>query len=90
MTYYRKRPVIIEAFQLVPDVFPTFVPPWFGKAWRNGTVQAVPNDTITFDIHTLEGVMRANEGDWIIQGVKGEIYPCKHEIFVATYEIVED
>ena len=39
-------------------------------------------------IHTLEGVMRANFGDWIIRGVKGEFYPCKPEIFEATYEPV--
>jgi hypothetical protein len=40
-------------------------------------------------INTLEGEMRANEGDWIIQGVEGEIYPCKPSIFAATYEPVE-
>lgn len=90
MTHYRKPHVIFGAFQLVPDVFPSKVPPWFVAAWRKGTVQAVPNDTITFDVHTPEGVMRANEGDWIIRGIKGEIYPRKNEIFIATYEIVED
>lgn len=40
-------------------------------------------------IGTLEGAMRASPGDWIIQGVKGEIYPCKPDIFEATYESVE-
>ena len=39
-------------------------------------------------IETLEGVMRADPGDWIIQGVKGEVYPCKPDIFTATYEAV--
>ena len=39
-------------------------------------------------IATLEGVMTANPNDWIIQGVKGEIYPCKPDIFQATYEAV--
>ena len=42
-----------------------------------------------FDIHTLEGVMHANRGDWIIQGVKGELDPCKPDIFEATYESAE-
>lgn len=40
------------------------------------------------DIKTLEGTMRADVGDWIIQGVKGELYPCKPDIFAATYEPV--
>ncbi len=42
-----------------------------------------------FEINTLEGTMTANVGDWIIKGVKGEFYPCKPEIFDATYEAVE-
>ena len=41
-------------------------------------------------IHTLEGDMRADPGDWIITGVKGERYPCKPDIFEATYEAVND
>ena len=41
------------------------------------------------DIVTLEGTMRAEVGDWIITGVKGERYPCKPDIFKATYELVE-
>jgi hypothetical protein len=40
----------------------------------------------TLEIETLEGTMRAQPGDWIITGVKGEIYPCKDDIFRATYE----
>lgn len=40
-------------------------------------------------IYTLEGTMTANPGDWIITGVAGERYPCKHEIFIATYEGVD-
>lgn len=39
-------------------------------------------------IHTLEGVMRADKGDWIIKGVNGELYPCKPDIFEKTYEPV--
>lgn len=40
-------------------------------------------------IETLEGIMKANKGDWIIKGVKGELYPCKHDVFNITYEKVE-
>jgi hypothetical protein len=41
-------------------------------------------------IYTLEGEMRCRQGDWIIKGVKGEFYPCKNDIFEATYEAVYD
>ena len=41
---------------------------------------------VAIDIPTLEGTMRANPGDWIITGVKGEKYPCKPDVFAATYE----
>ncbi|HBF2860507.1 TPA: hypothetical protein MJF97_003699, partial [Clostridioides difficile] len=47
------------------------------------------NGHISCDLKTLEGTMRANKGDYIIQGVKGEIYPCKADIFEMTYEKVE-
>lgn len=40
-------------------------------------------------VPTLEGEMRANDGDWIIQGVKGEFYPCKPDVFDASYELVD-
>ena len=45
---------------------------------------------VPVEIVTLEGTMRADPGDWIITGVKGERYPCKPDIFAATYEPVED
>jgi hypothetical protein len=58
---YRKKPVVIEAYQTDTEVV----------------------------IQTLEGTMRAAPGDWIITGVKGEKYPCKPDIFEATYERAE-
>ena len=42
------------------------------------------------EIETLEGVMKADKGDWIIRGVKGELYPCKPDVFEMTYEKVEE
>lgn len=42
------------------------------------------------EIETLEGTMKANKGDWIIKGVKGELYPCKHDVFKETYEEVKE
>lgn len=62
MKKYRKKPVIVEAYQTSETMF----------------------------IPTLEGVMRADPGDYIITGIRGEQYPCKPDIFHATYEPVEE
>ena len=40
-------------------------------------------------IKTLEGTMQANEGDWVIKGIRGELYPCKHDIFMDTYREID-
>lgn len=79
---YRKKPVIIEAFQWMIDV----VPDW----WRNAKGLSVDVASGSVFIPTLEGTHEAKPGDFIIQGVKGEIYPCKADIFALTYESVED
>lgn len=50
----------------------------------------VADDRGVFKIFTLEGTMEASPGDWIIRGVAGEFYPCKPDIFAATYDRVED
>ena len=60
MAQYRKKPVVIEAYQTDKEI----------------------------EIKTLEGTMKADVGDWIITGVKGEKYPCKPDIFEATYDLV--
>ena len=67
------------------------VPGWLAEAVYGGKV--VPHnrgntDYASWDIKTLEGTMSAGPGDWIIRGVKGEIYPCKPDIFWATYDQV--
>ncbi|MBE2985486.1 hypothetical protein CCAL6883_09105 [Campylobacter sp. RM6883] len=95
---YKKKPVVIEAFKLGVDNFPD----WAIEARnKNELITLLPQDyetespfedtshLIMADIHTLEGVMHADNGDYIIKGVKGEIYPCKPDIFEATYEKVE-
>lgn len=74
------------------EPLPAWLPQPLPTVSESGTLSAVPG-SVTRDgecllIATLEGVMRANLGDWIIQGVKGEIYPCKPDIFAATYEEV--
>jgi hypothetical protein len=83
---YRKRPVEIQAIQ------------WTGRntaqicTWVGGKTRDISllGERAALAIHTLEGVMRADVGDWIIRGIKGEFYPCKPDIFEATYEPVDD
>ena len=77
---YRKKPIIIEAFRFMIDE----APDW----WRERSDIAIEVETCTALIPTLEGVMRASPLDFIIRGVKGEIYPCKPDIFEAIYEAV--
>lgn len=81
---YRKKPVVIEAVQ------------WTGRngAAVNGFLSYPASEWRTDGadilIETLEGTMAARPGDYILRGVQGEVYPCKPDIFRATYEAVED
>lgn len=85
---YRKKPVVIEAWQIpAAGEEPTIPPLWLVEAIMRSEVIADQLTRLT-QIKTLEGVMAGNPGDWIIQGVKGELYPCKNDIFKATYEAV--
>lgn len=89
---FRKKPVVIEACQFNTKLP---CPPWLTEAllkpWGNEGSAEIGNvgSQVVLGICTLEGIMEAQVGDWIIQGVKGEIYPCKPDIFAATYEPVE-
>ncbi len=85
---YRKKPVVIEAVEWTGDniqeiqMFMEDNPPGYvGRQFTNV-------DDILM-IHTLEGDMAANKGDFVIRGVQGEYYPCKPDIFKMTYEPVE-
>lgn len=86
---YRKKPVVIEAYQVSQptDDNTRPIPQWLLDAIRAVNVRPFTDGHL--EIYTLEGVMRADIGDWIIRGVKGELYPCKPDIFEATYEAVE-
>lgn len=92
---YRKKPVVIEAVQLTNPISldPKDHPKWFVDAVMNNTITVVRGaftGSVKFaEIKTLEGVMTADVGDYIIQGVKGELYPCKPDIFEKTHEPVE-
>jgi hypothetical protein len=99
---FRKKPITVEAFQwkgvgMIRDVGESF-PPWFKEArkkerlqphWgldKKGRMQLTEH----LEIVTPEGVMVCRFGDWIIQGVQGELYPCRADIFEKTYERVEE
>jgi len=95
---FQKRPVVIQAFKMTPDrrIDQCEWPEWLAKAYnleRNVPGAVFPTnpslDQGTLSIHTLEGDHLVAWGDWIIQGVHGELYPCKPEIFAATYDPVD-
>jgi hypothetical protein len=89
---FRKKPVVIEAAQVTALLASigsrsTAWPAWANEAFDSGVLQ-VGNHSVL--IKTLEGDHTGDLADWIIRGVKGELYPCKPDIFAATYEAVEE
>ena len=85
MPKFRKKPVVIEAIRFMGDNVDDCLD-FIGAPREDGEDLA---DFATIDIDTLEGTMSTNPGDWIIRGVAGEFYPCKPDIFDATYEPVD-
>ena len=83
-----KKPVVIEAMQFVDDDKTILELSDF--AGKTISIDYADPEKPIFKINTLEGVMTASVGDWIIKGVKGEFYPCKPDIFEKTYEIIEE
>ncbi len=91
MPKFRKKPIIVDAKQWNTINALEIV------KWSDGHVQPhiayegnTAVETNYLAVATLEGTMLADKGDWIIKGVNGEFYPCKPDIFVKTYELVED
>ncbi|MET3505461.1 hypothetical protein [Halalkalibacter oceani] len=90
MGKYRKKPVVIEAWKFNEKTFSNDIPgiqdrAMLSEMWSNKTAEDG-----RYYIHTLEGEMTVRDGDYIIKGISGEFYPCKTDIFAATYEKVED
>lgn len=97
---FRKKPVVIEAFQMTRERRASNAewPEWLNEAWnrphdapgavfpKNYPASDAADEVVIF---TLEGLHLVNFDDWIIRGIKGELYPCKPDIFAATYEPVE-
>lgn len=91
MAKYRKRPVVVDAVQLLWDTWGEMCEFVGVGALSEGKPEGRQDgEAIGLDIPTLEGLMHANENDFIIKEVKGEFYPCKPDIFEATYELVEE
>lgn len=90
MAKYRKRPVEVEAFKWTGGPDQTEDPEWIVEAIGDGTVLFENRGTpdVALLVRTLEGTMRAERGDYIIKGIKGELYPCKPDVFEATYDEV--
>lgn len=94
---YRKKPVAIDAFRIGIDN----IPDWAMDKVTEGIITLKSDchpeahiecrkDFPTWaEVKTLEGTMTASHGDYIIRGIKGECYPCKEDIFLATYDPVE-
>lgn len=89
---YRKKPVVIEAIQFDGTNHEAVADFVMAEERRHGDtdVSGQLAGDVHLIVHTLEGDMRADPGDWIIRGVKGEFYPCKPDIFDATYEPVDE
>ena len=90
---FRKKPVIVDAIQWTGDNLKEVI----GFTGRHPSAKKWTWDIFEHNvkaeglkIFTLEGPLMASVGDWIIQGVHGEFYPCKPDIFHATYESVEE
>lgn len=89
MKKFKKKPVEISAWQFNKENYKKGAPNEIRYAKNITLFSQYGGSVIGGEIETLEGVMNVSEDDWIIRGVQGEFYPCKPDIFAATYEAVE-
>lgn len=94
MARYRKKPVEIEAIpvaEVLSHIFGNAVPwpDWAQEALDSGQISLHADRGDQVEIVTMEGAMLGSTGDWLIRGVKGELYPCKPDIFESTYTPVD-
>lgn len=82
---FRKKPVVIEAQQITFETISDVA--YWCKGQIHNRAKSLSHQYIK--ISTLEGVMEAQMFDWVIKGISGEFYPCKPDIFKATYERAE-
>lgn len=86
-----KKPIVVDVWEIDgTENYPE---------WAKGIVGYIPcniphpvtKETLTiFEVHTIEGIMSAQVGDFLLKGIKGELYPCRRDIFLETYERVEE
>lgn len=95
MGKYRKKPIVIEAVRLTEENY-LAVHDWIhgvdSSSIYGSVIDAIMIEKESYrglPIYTLEGVMTASIGDYVIKGIKGEFYPCKSDIFDSTYEVVD-
>ena len=91
VSHWRRKPVVVEAWQFMPAGQREELPPWIDPRWFCENPVA-GNQTAELDgkpymlIPTPGGTLRADLTDWIIRSVKGDVYPCRADVFAATYE----
>jgi len=92
MAKYRKKPIVIDAFQWTGGPDQKEDPLWIIDAIKNKKVwfKNIGSPSVKMKIETLEGVMTADVNDWIIKNTEGEIHPCKPNIFDKAYELAEE
>lgn len=94
--WYRKKPLAVEAFKWTGDRDQLEDPIWAIEAIKQGTIyfegpkENPFRDSVVMLIITREGIMQVNHGDYVIRGIKNEIYPCKPDVFEATYDKLGD
>lgn len=86
MAKFRKKPIVIEAIRYEPET-PCNLAEVARFIGVDGFISSVTGDVV---VSTLEGAMYASPGDWLIRGIQNELYPCKADIFEATYERVNE
>lgn len=100
MAKFRKKPVVVEAVKvadvlaamqaLAPDArWASCLPEWVHLGWTEHRLNFAGSDENTLSVLTINGAVWAERDEWLIQGVHGELYPCRASIFAATYEPVE-
>ena len=91
MSRWRRKPVVVEAWQFMPAGEREELPPWIDRGWFYqdlvpGNQTGDPGGSPYMLIPTPGGTLRADLTDWIIRSVKGDVYPCRADVFAATYE----
>lgn len=87
---YQKKPVTIEAWKVFDFGLDDKIPGWVFQAFVDRTVGETGKQGFDYYVNTLEGKIYFNNGDYLVQGVHGELYSCKPDIFEETYVKVED